>query len=399
MRTIGVVTVGRSDYGICLPLLRRIQSDPHLRLVLIVGGAHLSPEHGMTVRAIEADGFEIAERVEMTPSSAEDSPKGIARAMGRGAMGFARALESIRPDILVVLGDRYEMHSAALAALPFKIPVAHIHGGEATRGAFDDALRHSITKLSHLHFVAAEEYARRVIQLGEEPWRVRVCGAPALDNLRSLELLGPDELESRFGVTAGRPPLLVTFHPVTLEYERTEWQVGELLSALEGSGLPIVFTAPNADTRGSVVTRLIGSFVATHSSARLVDNLGTQAYFSLMANAVAMVGNSSSGIIEAPSFRLPVVNIGSRQDGRIKPENVIDFGYSSAEISEGISRAISHEFRDSLRDLVNPYDLGGAAEIVVDSLSSVDLLDGLVQKRFYDLEVPAPAGVSAGVGS
>jgi len=265
MRSIGVVTVARSDYGLYLPILRCIQADPILQLKLFVSGMHLSPEFGLTVKMIEADGFDIAERVEMLLSS--DSPEGIAKSIGVGVIGFAQAYSRQRPDILLVLGDRFEMYAAVLAALPFKIPVAHIHGGEVTHGAIDDALRHSITKLSHVHFVSTEEYARRVMQLGEEPWRVIVSGAPSLDNLKTVNLFTTQELEAQYDIRLQPPPLLVTFHPVTLEYERTELQISELLAALADSALPVVFTQPNADTSGRVIHRMIAEYVRTQDAA------------------------------------------------------------------------------------------------------------------------------------
>lgn len=381
MRTIGVVTVSRSDYGIYLPILGKIQTDPGLRLHLIVAGTHLSPEFGLTVKVIEADGFGIDERVEMLLSS--DTPEGIAKSMGLGVIGFAQSYARFRPDILLVLGDRFEMHAAALAALPFKIPVAHIHGGEITQGAIDDALRHSTTKLSHIHFVATEEYARRVIQMGEEPWRVMVSGAPSLDNLNSITLLSRQELGALLGIRLDEGPLLVTYHPVTLEYEQTEWQVEELLRALETFDLPMIFTFPNADVSGRVILSMIESFVKKYSSAHLVANLGTQAYFSVMAIAAAMVGNSSSGIVEAPSFKLPVVNIGSRQQGRICGKNVIDVGYSCEEIQKGITTAISQDFREGLANLMNPYGDGQTAERIVGKLRTIKVEDDLLFKRFY----------------
>jgi len=391
VRTIGVVTVARSDYGIYLPLLRKIQADPDLRLHLIVAGMHLSPEFGLTVKAIEADGFEIGERVEMLLSS--DTPEGIAKSMGLGTIGFAQAYARFQPDILVVLGDRFEMHAAALAALPFKIPVAHIHGGEITQGAIDDALRHSMTKLSHLHFVSTQEYAQRVIQMGEEPWRVTVSGAPSLDNLRVTRLLAREELAARFDLHLDEPPfLLVTFHPVTLEYEQTEWQVTELLAALEVCGLPVVFTMPNADTSGRTIARMIEEFVATHSSAQAVDNLGTQGYFSMMALAAAMVGNSSSGIVEAASFELPVVNVGSRQRGRVRGTNVIDVDYKRTSILEGLQRALDPKFRAKLRGIRNPYGSGGASEKIIEVLKQVRLDDKLVMKHFHDLKIEPSEG-------
>lgn len=384
MRTIGVVTVARSDYGIYLPLLRKILADPDLRLYLIVAGMHLSPEFGLTVKAIEADGFEIGERVEMLLSS--DTPEGIAKSMGLGTIGFAQTYARFRPDILVVLGDRFEMHAAAVAALPFKIPVAHIHGGEVTEGAFDNALRHSLTKLCHLHFVSTEEYARRVIQMGEEPWRVTVAGAPGLDNLRDVTLLDRDGLCEQFGLHLDATPfLLVTFHPVSLEYERTHWQVSELLAALETVDLPVLFTMPNADTSRSIIASLIEKFVEAHPTAQAVDNLGTQGYFSAMALAAAMVGNSSSGIVEAASFGLPVVNIGSRQSGRVKGVNVIDVGYERTSVGEGLKQALDPQFRIELRGMRNPYDAGEASEKIVQVLKQIQLDDRLIIKRFHDV--------------
>lgn len=392
MRTIGVVTVARSDYGIYLPLLTKIQADPDLQLYLIVSGMHLSPEFGLTVEAIEADGFEIGERVEMLLSS--DTPEGVAKSMGLGTIGFAQAFAHLRPDILVVLGDRFEMYTAALAALPFKIPVAHIHGGEITQGAIDDALRHSMTKLSHLHFVSTQEYARRVIQLGEESWRVIVSGAPGLDNLRATKLLAREELAVRFGLHLDETPfLLVTFHPVTLEHEQTEWQITELLTALETCGLPVVFTMPNADTSWRIIAHKIEEYIATHSSAQAIDNLGTQGYFSMMTLAAAMVGNSSSGIIEAASFELPVVNVGTRQRGRARGSNVVDVDYRRTSILEGLQRALDPQFRASLRGIHNLYGSGGASEKIVEVLERVQLDDKLIMKRFHDLEIEPLEGV------
>ena len=376
-----MVTVGRSDYGIYLPVLRGIQKDPDLTLHLIVSGMHLSPEFGMTVQTIEEGGFPIADRVEMLDSS--DSPEGIAKSMGMGTMGFAQSYARFQPDILLVLGDRFEMHAAVVAALPFKLPVAHIHGGEITEGAIDDALRHSITKMSHLHFVATEEYRDRVIQMGEAPWRVTVSGAPSLDNLESIELMDSSQLEARFRLKIDSPPLLVTFHPVTLEYEQTAWQTGELLAALEDTGMPVVFTLPNADTNGRIVARLIREFVDNHSCAQLVDNLGTQGFFSLMPKAAAMVGNSSSGIIEAPSFGLPVVNIGTRQRGRVRASNVIDVDYSRKQILQGVKQALDAEFRERLSDMNNPYGCGNASEKIVERLKEIRIDEDLVVKRFH----------------
>ncbi|MFA6034203.1 MAG: UDP-N-acetylglucosamine 2-epimerase [Myxococcota bacterium] len=383
MRTIGVVTTSRADYGIYRPVLQKIRSDRSLALKLFVSGTHLSPAFGMTVSEIEADGYTVNERVKMPISS--DSPLAVAKAMAMGTAGFARAFARSRLDILVVLGDRFEMHSAVVAALPFRIPVAHIHGGESTFGAIDESLRHSITKLSHLHFASTEVYARRIIQMGEEPWRVKVSGAPALDAVKSTKLLSASGMKSRFGLDFGRPLLLVTFHPATIEHDLAGKQAGELLAALEAIAMPVVFTMPNADTGGRVIRRMIEKWVATHPDAQKVENLGQKGYFSAMALSAAMVGNSSSGIIEAASFRLPVVNIGSRQDGRVRGLNVVDTGTGRGEILAGLKRALEPGFRKSQKALKNPYGDGRAAERIVRVLGNVRLDDRLIRKRFYDM--------------
>lgn len=390
MRTVGVVTVARSDYGIYLPVLRQLQREPTLRPMLIAAGMHLSPYFGLTVKAIEQDGFRVDERVEMLVAS--DTPEGVAKSLGLGIIGFAQVYARSRPDILLIMGDRYEMLAAASAALPFKVPVAHIHGGESTQGAIDEAIRHSITKMAHLHFASTEVYAQRLIQMGEEPWRVTVSGAPGLDNLRHFQPMSREALEREFGLDLSSPLLLVTYHPVTLEYEDTREQMAELLAALEDVGLPVVFTYPNADTGNHAIVQMLRDYVTGHEKARLVVNLGTQGYFSLMSEAIAMVGNSSSGIIEAPSFRLPAVNIGPRQAGRLRARNVIDVPCHRAAIAGGIRRAASPAFRASLADMDNPYGDGHAAERIVQRLATVPLDGKLLMKRFHDLQ-PAPVGV------
>ncbi len=380
MRSVAVITTSRADYGIYTPVLEDLRSDPEFDLRLLVSGMHLSPQFGITVREIERDGFVIDDRIEMLLAS--DSPEAISKSMGLGAIGFAQAYSRRRPDMLLALGDRFEMHAAVVAALPFKIPVAHIHGGEITEGAIDDALRHSITKLSHLHFVAAEEYRDRILQMGEEPWRVVVSGAPALDNLHRTPLLTKKELETRFHFDLSVPPLLVTFHPETLEHERTESHIRQLLFAIESAGIPVVFTAPNADTSGHIIAQRIHEYCRTHDRAWLVDNLGFQAYLSLMSMSACMVGNTSSGLIEAPSLQIPVVNVGDRQKGRIRSKNVIDCPYDQDAVLEAIRRALTPEFRATLRDLVNPYGDGKAAQRIVSMLKTVSLDEHLIRKRF-----------------
>ena len=385
MRTIGVVSTSRADYTGYRPLLKALQADPEIELKLYVSGMHLSPEFGLTVRVFEEDGFEISERIEALLSS--DTPEGIAKSIGVGLIGFGQAFARSRPDILVVLGDRYEMFAAALAALPFKIPVAHIGGGDVTQGAIDDALRHSITKLSHVHFVSTEAYARRVIQLGENPDRIIVSGEPALDEILSAPRLGPEELKHRFGIDVERPFLLVTFHPVTLEYEQAEAQAEELLAALDEAGFPLIFTVPNADTAGRILRARMQRWVELHANkSALVENLGPVGYHSVLRQAVAVVGNSSSGILEAPSFKVPTVNVGNRQTGRIRAASVIDVACERREILDAIRKAASEEFRNSLASLVNPYanPTNSAVATITSALKRVELGDSLVQKRFRD---------------
>jgi UDP-hydrolysing UDP-N-acetyl-D-glucosamine 2-epimerase len=384
LRSIGVATTSRADYGASLPILRAIQADPELCLKLYVSGAHLSSEFGLTVQIIDRDGFQIEERVEMLLSS--DTPSAIGKSIGLGIAGFSQAFSRSALDLLVVTGDRYEMLAVALAALPFKIPVAHLSGGELTEGAIDDSLRHCITKLSHLHFTTTEEYARRVIQLGEDPSRVFVTGEPALDDVRNSANISPTVLEEQFGVDVKRPFLVVTFHPVTLEYEQAEWQVDELLAALQAANLSVVFTLPNADTGSRIISAKMREWVRVNRGI-FVENFGIQAYRSLISCAAAMVGNSSSGIIESPSFQVPTVNIGTRQEGRIRARNVIDVGYRREEILAGIERAISEDFRASLTSLVNPYASPKqcAASDIVGVLKTVQLGDRLIRKKFYNL--------------
>lgn len=385
VRTIGVATVARSDYGIYLPVLRAIDQHPALDLKIIAGGMHLDPHSGHTIDQILADGWPVAARVPAVADS--DQPVDIGRALGQGVAGFAAALAEIKPDLLLVLGDRYEMCAAALAALPLQIPVGHIHGGELTLGAMDDALRHAITKLSHLHFASCREYSHRIIQMGEEPWRVKVCGAPGLDNILATTVMEPEELAQALGLPMEPAPLLVTYHPVTLEQTDSAWQIQELFAALDELERTTVFTLPNADAKGRMLAKMVREFCAGRDWAHLRENLFTKVYLSLMAHAGAMVGNSSSGIIEAPSFELPVVNIGARQEGRIKAANIIDTGYGHEEILAGIKRALSPVFAASLQGMENPYGDGRAALRIVDRLSQVEFGQGLIKKRFYDLRV------------
>ncbi len=388
MRQVSVVTVARSDYSILRPLLRRINEVDDLNLHLIAAGTHLVPEFGRTIDTIADDNFVVADKVEMLLSS--DTPEGIAKSMAIGVMGFAQSFGRFQPDLLVLTGDRFEMFAAAVAALPFGVPIAHIHGGELSEGAIDDAMRHSITKLSHLHFVSNVEAQRRVIQMGEAPWRVTLSGAPALDNLREMDLIGPEELAERFDLEMREPPMVVTFHPTTLKYAGTEAHTQALLDALRRINRPVVFTYPNADTSGHRIITMIENFAAAHKHAQVVINLGPLGYYSLLANAAAMVGNSSSGIIEAASFALPVVNIGERQRGRLCGSNVIHVAPDTHLICLAIERALSKEFRDQLRGMSNPYGNGRASERIIERLCDVPLDEELISKRFHDLPAAMP---------
>jgi UDP-hydrolysing UDP-N-acetyl-D-glucosamine 2-epimerase len=389
-RTIAVVTGSRADYGLLRPVLRAIEDAPGLVLRLLVCGAHLSPRFGMTVGNIEADGFTIAERLDILAGT--DTPNEIAQSTANAVSAFARAFERSRPDLLVLLGDRYEMLSAAIAALPFAIPIAHIHGGELTEGAIDEAARHSLTKLSHVHFVTTEAYRRRVIQLGEQPDRVFVSGAPGLDNLRAIAPTPVAELSRKFGIAFDPAPLLVTFHSETLEVPRMAEHLAALMEALASAARPVVFTYPCADTAARQIVEAIEAFVAARSDAIVVKNLDTADYFGMMAAAAAMVGNSSSGIIEAPSFHLPVVNIGNRQRGRLRAANVIDCAPEQAAIGAAIARAVDPGFRKTIGAAANPYGDGRAAERIVAVLRGLTLDAALVAKRFYDIDfTPPPA--------
>jgi UDP-hydrolysing UDP-N-acetyl-D-glucosamine 2-epimerase len=382
MKTIGVVTVARSDYGIYLPILKKIQAHQNLDLYLLVSGMHLSPEFGKTIETIKNDGFPIGDQIEMLVSS--DSPEAISKSMGLGTIGFAQSYARYQPDILLVLGDRFEMHAAAVAALPFNIPIAHVHGGESTEGLIDESIRHSLTKMSHLHFASTQKYANRIIQMGEEPWRVKVSGAPSLDNLHDMTLLPKDILEKELGFQLPKQVLLITFHPVTLEYENTEHQIKNLLQAIETVNIPAIFTYPNSDTSGRQIISHIDQFVQQHPNHHVVANLGTQRYFSLMQHVTAMVGNSSSGIIEAASFKLPVVNIGNRQKGRVHGHNVIQVSGESPAIVEGIHKATSSAFIQSLENLLNPYGNGEASDLIVNTLHKTTLDQNLLMKHFND---------------
>lgn len=382
MRMVYVATVGRSDYGLCRPVMDRLAAEPLVDYRLIVSGAHLSVASGFTFAEVEADGRPIAARIPVRDTHGEQAA--MSAAMGEVLAGCADLFARSRPDILLVVGDRFEMFAIAAAAVPFNIPTAHIHGGELSFGAIDDVLRHAITKLSHLHFPSTAENAARIVRMGEEPWRVVVSGAPGLDNILSQTLPDRVTLTEQFGITLDQPPVIVTFHPVTRQFEEAERQTHELLAALGEFDEPIIFTAPNADAGGDVIRHAISDFIAKRDNVWLVENFGAINYLAMLREACVIVGNSSSGIIEAPSFQLPTVNIGDRQQGRTRAASVIDVECERQAIVAGMRRALDPYFRNRLVGMANPYGDGRAAERIVAVLKSMPLDRKLVTKKFFE---------------
>ena len=382
-RQICVVTGSRAEYGLLRWLMEGIRETPGLELQVIVTGTHLSPEFGLTYLEIEKDGFSIDRKVEMLLSS--DTPSGLAKSMGLGLISLGDALQQLQPDIMLVLGDRFELFSAVAAAMVARIPVAHLHGGESSEGAFDEAIRHSITKMSHLHFVAAEEYRKRVIQLGEHPERVFLVGGLGIDNIKKLELLDRSELETALEFKLGLKNLLVTFHPVTLEKESSAMQMTELLAALETlEDTHLIFTMPNADTDSRILIKMIDQFVAKHPNARLYTSLGQLKYLSCIRHVDGVVGNSSSGLIEVPSFAKGTINIGDRQRGRLKAVSVVDCDPHRKSITNALQHLYSDTFIKKLLHVHNHYGEGGASKKIVKILQDYPL-ESILKKQFHNL--------------
>ncbi len=386
-RKICVVTGTRAEYGIMSLLMKSLLEDPRVELQTIATNMHLSPEFGLTYKEIEADGFNIDKKVEMLLSS--DTKVGTVKSMGLASIGFADAFSELQPDLIVILGDRYEMLAAASAALIFGIPVAHLHGGEITEGAYDDAIRHAISKLSYLHFTSTEEYRKRVIQMGESPERVYWVGSLGVDNILNEELISLEKLESYLGFKLGNDYLLVTFHPVTKEPGEAEYQTKALLDSLE-SYLPygkILFTLPNSDADGRLITAMIKDWVSVHGDQAIaVASLGRKRYYTALKNCKAVIGNSSSGLLEAPSFRKPTLNIGNRQKGRVQGNTIVNCYAVKESISEGLAKVISPVF---LKEVAlcgqNPYAKDGTLQTIHKKLVESDLPKNSV-KRFYDIK-------------
>lgn len=383
MKKICVVTATRAEYGLLKPLLNLVKESQELKLQIIATGAHLSPEFGLTYKNIEDDGFIIDEKIEMLLSS--DSPSSIVKTMGVAMMGFADVLPRLDPDLIVILGDRYELLSIAAAATIFRIPIAHIHGGEITEGAYDDAIRHAITKLSHLHFTSTEEYKQRVIQMGEQPEFVFNVGAIGLDNIKNLKLLSKEEIEEDLNINFKKYNYQVTFHPETLSELSSAEQFLNLLKVIEKQEDSFfIFTKANADTDGRIINQMIDEFVVKRSDiSKSFSSLGTLRFLSIVKICDAIVGNSSSGILEAPSLFTPTINIGNRQKGRTQAASIINVDNSEEGISLGFQLAKKMKSDVCLSELKNPYYNGGAADKIIKIISSEVNVHSI--KQFYNL--------------
>lgn len=385
-RKICIVTGTRAEYGLLYWLMKGIDVDSYLDLQIIATGMHLSPEFGNTYQQIEKDGFVIDRKIDMLLAS--DSEIGITKSMGLGFAEFADVFDKLRPDLIVVLGDRFEIFSAVSAAMIAKIPVAHLHGGELTEGAFDDSIRHSITKMSHLHFTATEEYKRRVIQLGEQPDRVFNVGATGIDNIKKLTLLSREKFEKSIDFSLSNHNLLITFHPVTLENNTAKEQFSNLLQALDMQvDTHLIFTKANADTNGRIINQMIDEYVSLHPEKSIAHtSLGQLRYLSAMQYIDGVIGNSSSGLIEAPSFKIGTINIGDRQRGRIKVKSVINCDSDIDSIHSALNELYSPAFQKQLQILENPYGNGNSSRKIVEIIRSFPL-DGILKKKFYDIQL------------
>lgn len=387
MKRIGIMTGTRAEYGLLKSLMQEINKDNDLELYLIVSGMHLSPEFGMTYQEIEEDGFQINAKVEMLLSS--DSPAGISKSIGLGVIGFADEFQRADLDMLILLGDRYEALSAAISAMVMRIPIAHLHGGELTEGAIDEGIRHSITKMSYLHFTSTEQYRNRVIQLGENPERVFYVGALGVENIKKINLMTKEELEKSIHFEIDENTVVVTYHPVTLENNTVEEQFLNLLKVLDRNPkIRMIFTKANADTNGRIVNELIDKYAAQNSErACAFMSLGQKRYLSALKYCRIVIGNSSSGIIEAPSFGKPIINIGDRQKGRICADSVINCGYTQQEIQQAMETALTKEFENKASNCRNPYEKENTAANIISVIKDYLLNDKIkLKKGFYDIK-------------
>lgn len=387
-RKICIFTGTRAEYGLLKPLVDELKEEPGIEVQLLISGMHLSPEFGLTHKEIDTSGCSQVEKVEVLLSS--DSPVGVSKAMGLGMISYAEALERLKPDLLIGLGDRFELFAVAAAAMIAQIPVAHLHGGEATEGLIDEPIRHSVTKMSHLHFASTDAYRKRIIQLGEHPDTVFNAGAIGLDNIKRMKLLSKGELEKQLNFQITDNTVLVTFHPVTLEKDTAKEQFKELLLALDSQkNLKVIFTKPNADTGGRIIIKMIDEYVdANKEKAKAFISLGQLKYLSALKHIAGVVGNSSSGIVEVPSFQIGTVNIGDRQRGRIQATSVINCLPEHHSIAAGLKKLLSREFREMAKNADNPYELKGSftstriKEVIVKTS-----FNNLLKKNFYNILV------------
>lgn len=386
-KNICIVTGTRAEYGLLCPLIKKINEDDKLNLQLVVTGMHLSPEFGLTYKQVEEDGYKIDEKVEILLSS--DTSIGISKSMGLAIISFSEVFDRLKPDMVVVLGDRYEIFSAVSVASISRIPVCHLHGGETTEGAFDENLRHSITKMSYLHFTSTEEYRKRVIQLGESPDRVFNVGAIGIENIKKMNLLSKEELERSINFKLDKKYAIVTFHPVTLENNTAKNQFKELLLVLDKiKDLKVIFTKANSDTDGRIINNMIDEFVLTNKERFIsFTSMGSLRYLSAIKYSDVVIGNSSSGIVEVPSFNKPTINIGDRQKGRIQDKSIINCDPIKKEIENAIEKALSKEFLENIKDVKNPYGDGNVSDKVIEKIKYFLENDKInLKKKFYDLE-------------
>jgi len=378
------ITGTRAEYGLLKPLIDELRSDKFFKVQIIVTGMHLSPEFGLTYKEIEKEGLKIDEKLEILLSS--DTQVGVSKAIGLSMISIVEAYRRLKPDLIIGLGDRFELFGAVASALVSRIPVAHIYGGEVTSGAYDDSFRHSITKMSHLHFISAEVYKNRVIQLGENPKTVFNVGALGLDNIKKMKLLSKKELEKALNFSLDRPYFIVTFHPVTLEKQTSEKQTKELLNVLDNfKSYKIIFTKTNADNDGRIINKLIDEYVTKNTNRAVAYySLGQLSYLSALKYSLMMIGNSSSGIIEMPYFKKPTINIGDRQKGRIFSESIIQCEPQKEAISAAIKKGLSKEFFEKCKLQPNIYGDGRTSSKIKIILKAVNL-QSLIKKEFYDI--------------
>lgn len=387
MKKISILTATRAEYGLLKPIIEKLTSISEFDVRVVVTGAHLSPEFGLTYKEIEQDGIVIDEKIEMLLSA--DTPAAISKSMGLALISFADYFERLKPDMLMVLGDRYETLAVCMAAMNQRIPIAHLYGGETTEGAVDESIRHAITKLSYLHFTSTEEYRKRVIQLGEQPDRVFCVGAVGIENILNQDLMSKSDLGKSINFNLDRPYAIVTFHPVTLEDNSSAVQFQSLLEVCKKyQDLNFIFTKANADANGRIINKMIDDYISDNDNAVAFTSLGMKRYLSGLKHCTMVIGNSSSGIVEAPSFAIPTINIGERQKGRLQADSVINCEPSFQDIARAMELALSDDFKNKAQNTINPYGDGNTSEKVIAAVMDYLLIDRIeLKKKFYDLEV------------